>query len=63
MRRTFATVVAPAAADITCSPESTMSDGRNQNAPPGVLVSSAIDFIFKSDGETCQGAVTYTTHR
>ena len=41
---------APAAAELVCSPPS-MSDGRNQHAPPGLLVSAAIDFIFKSNGE------------
>ena len=42
---------APAAAEISCSPETTQADGRNQNAPPGLLVSAYIDFIFKSDNE------------
>ena len=55
---TFATALAltmlgagPAAAEISCSPETTQADGRNQNAPPGLLVSAYIDFIFKSDNE------------
>ena len=57
MRRTFAAILAlavlgaaPAAAQLACSPPA-MPDGRNQHAPPGLLVSAAIDFIFKSNGE------------
>ena len=43
--------IAPASAELFCSPGNTLPGGQHQNAPPGVLVSSSIYGFFKSDGE------------
>ncbi len=58
MRKTLATAlaltmlgIAPASAELFCSPGNTLPGGQHQNAPPGVLVSSPIHGFFKSDGE------------
>ena len=58
MRKTLATAlaltmlgIAPASADLLCSPDETHSEGDNQFAPPGALVSVSTLSIFKSDGE------------
>ena len=58
MRKTLATAlaltmlgIAPASAELFCSPGRTFPGGQHQNAPPGVLVSSPIYGFFRSDGE------------
>ena len=58
MRKTFATAlaltmlgIAPASAELFCSPGNTLRGGQHQHAPPGVLVSSPIYGFFRSDAE------------